>query len=157
MKILLPLDGAPCSAAAVDAVVAQFRRQATEVRILHVVEWPRHVPMHVTMAEGPTGASDLIASRDAAFREGETLTGRAAEQLRADGFRTATSVKSGSARELIIEEAAEWKPDLIVMGSHGWKGLDRFLMGSVSEAIVRRAACSVEVVRPPLASPSRAR
>ena len=147
MKILLPLDGAPCSAAAVDAVTGQFRAQGTEVRVLHIVEWPKQVPLYLTMAEGATGASDLIASREAAFRDGEVLTARAAEQLRTAGFQATTSIKSGSAREVIIQEAGEWKPDLIVMGSHGWKGLDRFLLGSVSEAIVRRAGCSVEVVR----------
>ena len=62
MKILVPLDGAPCSTAAIDAVVAQFRPVGAEVRLLHVVEWPKHLPMHLTAAGPPTGA-DISWSR----------------------------------------------------------------------------------------------
>lgn len=49
----------------------------------------------------------------------------------------------------ILEEAKKWDADLIVMGSHGRRGLDRFAMGSVSESVAMTAHCSVEVVRPP--------
>jgi nucleotide-binding universal stress UspA family protein len=147
MKILLPLDGAPCSDAAVDAVLAQFRPAATEVRLLHVVEWPKELPMHLALAEGPSGASDLLASRDQAFRDGDAITTRAAERLGAAGFETSKAVVPGNARETIIDAASSWEPDVIVIGSHGRKGLDRVLLGSVSDAVVRRASCSVEVVR----------
>lgn len=41
-----------------------------------------------------------------------------------------------------------WNADLIMLGSHGKRGLDRFLLGSVSEAVSRHAPCSVEIVRP---------
>ena len=147
MKILLPIDDTPCSTAAVDAVLAQFRPEATEIRLLHIVEWPKHLPMHPPMAEGPTARPDLLASRDKAFRDGESLTARAEGRLQARGFRTTTSIVPGVARDTILAAAAECHPDLIVIGSHGWKGLDRLLMGSVSDAIVRQASCSVQVVR----------
>ena len=147
MKILLPLDGAPCSTSAVEAVVKQFRPADTEVRVLHVVEWPKAIPMHLALGEGPTAGADLLASRDRAFREGEGLLARAAERLKEAGFDTSQTVVSGEARDSIIAAAADWHPDLIVIGSHGWKGLDRFMLGSVSDAVVRRAPCSVEVVR----------
>lgn len=147
MKILLPLDSAPCSTAAVDAVLAQFRPKGIEIRLLHVVEWPKHLPMHLAMGEGPSAGTDLLASRNQAFREGKDLTSRAAARLRAAGFDTTETVVPGDARETIIDAAREWDPDLIVIGSHGWKGLDRLVMGSVSDAVVRRAGCSVEVIR----------
>ena len=152
MKILVPLDGAPCSTAAVDAVVAQFRPDATEVCLLHVVEWPKHLPMHLTMAEGPTGADDFLESRNRAFREGHTLLAQAASRVRAAGFDTTTAVVPGSARDTIVDVARAWSPDLIVIGSHGWTGLDRLLLGSVSDAVVHHAPCSVEVVRAPRAA-----
>ena len=47
---------------------------------------------------------------------------------------------------IILEEVKNWSADLVVLGSHGSKGLTRFLLGSVSETIVRHAPCSVEVV-----------
>ena len=147
MKILLPLDGAPCSTAAIDVVASQFRPAASEVRLLHIVEWPKSMPMHLALGEGPTAGADLLASRDRAFREGEGLVTRAAQRLQEAGFTTSHSVVPGDARESIIAAAEDWRPDLIVIGSHGWKGFDRFFLGSVSEAVVRRAPCSVEVVR----------
>jgi nucleotide-binding universal stress UspA family protein len=147
VKILLPLDGAPCSTSAIDAVMNQFRSANTEVRLLHVVEWPKAIPMHLALGEGPTAGADLLASRDRAFREGEGLLARAAARLKEAGFNTSQTVVPGEARDSIIAAADDWHPDLIVIGSHGWKGLDRFMLGSVSDAVVRRAPCSVEVVR----------
>jgi hypothetical protein len=47
----------------------------------------------------------------------------------------------------IIDQAKRWKADVIVMGSHGRKGVNRFLMGSVAETVSRHATCSVEIVR----------
>lgn len=53
----------------------------------------------------------------------------------------------GTAKKLIVEEANKWKPDLIVVGSHGYGFWTRALLGSVSDAIVHHAPCSVLVVR----------
>ena len=52
-------------------------------------------------------------------------------------------------RAAIVDYAANWKADLIVLGSHGRKGLDRFLIGSVAEFVARHAFCSVQIVRIP--------
>jgi nucleotide-binding universal stress UspA family protein len=60
----------------------------------------------------------------------------------------ATEIRRGDARQEILDSAAEWHSDVIVLGSHGRHGLDRFLLGSVSESVVRHATCSVDVVRP---------
>ncbi len=80
-------------------------------------------------------------------KEAKELLQRAAQQLRKAGFRTSEMVEGGDPKIKIIDHAADWHADLIVLGSHGWKGLGRFLMGSVSEAVTRHAGCSVEVVR----------
>ena len=55
----------------------------------------------------------------------------------------------GSPREVILDEADHWGANLIVVGSHGYRGLTRFLLGSVSQAIASHAKCSVEIVRCP--------
>ena len=52
-----------------------------------------------------------------------------------------------SPAKLILKEATTWGADLIVMGSHGRRGLKRFLIGSVSESVAMHAGCSVEIVR----------
>jgi nucleotide-binding universal stress UspA family protein len=53
----------------------------------------------------------------------------------------------GGPRSVIIDEADKWGADLIVVGSHGHRGFERFLLGSVSEGVARHAHCSVEVIR----------
>jgi nucleotide-binding universal stress UspA family protein len=58
-----------------------------------------------------------------------------------------TGVLIGSPRSAILEESENWKADLIVVGSHGYGPWQRFLLGSVSQAVVSHAKCSVEVVR----------
>jgi nucleotide-binding universal stress UspA family protein len=75
----------------------------------------------------------------------------AAEQIVADAGLPETGtvlVPSAAAREIIFQEAAEWGADLIVAGSHGRRGANRFLLGSVSEAVAFHAKCSVEIIRP---------
>ncbi len=47
----------------------------------------------------------------------------------------------------ILDVANEWHADMIILGSHGRSGLGRFLLGSVSDGVVRHAHCSVEVIR----------
>lgn len=46
-----------------------------------------------------------------------------------------------------MDEAERWPADLIVIGTHGYTGIKRWLLGSVAQAVVNRAPCSVEVVR----------
>jgi len=57
------------------------------------------------------------------------------------------AVLKGSQRDRIVEESKAWGADLIVVGSHGRRGLTRYLLGSVSEAVAMHAHCSVEVIR----------
>lgn len=59
----------------------------------------------------------------------------------------------GDATEGVLKEAMRLKPDLIVMGTHGWHGVKRFFLGSVAEAVVRGAPCPVLTLRSLLHSP----
>jgi nucleotide-binding universal stress UspA family protein len=56
--------------------------------------------------------------------------------------------RRGDARAVILEDAAAWKPDLLVLGTHGRSNLTHQLVGSVAEAVVRGARCDVLVARP---------
>ena len=72
----------------------------------------------------------------------------AAEEIVASaGMKTETAVLEGSPKRRIVEESKAWGADLIVVGSHGRRGLTRYLLGSVSEAVAMHAHCSVEVIR----------
>ncbi len=148
MKILLAIDGSKFSEVATQALATQFRPHDTEVRVLHVIE-PIITPVPPQMSAGYT--PEMSEIRQDQLKEARELVTRAAQALRAAGFRVDPSVKEGDIRAGIIDVAAEWHADLIVVGSHGRRGLERFLLGSVSEAVARHAPCSVEIIRVPSA------
>ena len=145
MKILLGIEDSKFSEAAIQAVVRQFRSEAAELRVLHVVELLLYPPS--AYAEELMSGIEVVQQER--LQQGKDLVARAEKSLRAAGFRVSTLVEKGDPRIAIIDCAAEWNADLIVLGSHGRKGLDRFLLGSVSEFVARHARCSVEIVRIP--------
>lgn len=147
MRILLALDESDCSAAATKAIIAQFMPQHTHVHVLHADEWPKGLPAAMAFAEGSAAARSILGLHDQRRRHAAALIASAAEELRAAGFTTAASIRDGDPRHVIIGCAEEWHADLIVLGSHGKKGLDRLMLGSVSDSIARHAPCSVEIVR----------
>ena len=69
--------------------------------------------------------------------------------LRERGFTVQTEVTlpREAPAHAIVDAAEEWQADLIVLGSHGRRGFDRLVLGSVSESVAMHAHCSVEVVR----------
>jgi nucleotide-binding universal stress UspA family protein len=153
MRIVLAVDDSAHSDAAVKALIAQFRPAGVEVKVFHAVEWLRQMPQSFMFGEGPTFDQDIQACRRRSIEKAEQLVARAAQQLQAAGFQTSTATPDADPRHGIIDCAAEWKADLIVMGSHGRTGIDRLLLGSVAEAVMRHARCSVEIVRLPPAAP----
>ncbi|MGH9785875.1 MAG: universal stress protein [Terriglobia bacterium] len=148
MRILLAVDDSKFSEAAIRAVIAQTRTQDTAVRVLHVVE-----PLQIIFPEGKWKLKmkrDLEEVRKNKLQQAQDLVAATVKALRAKGFeKVDTAVREGDARAELIDAAAEWHANLIVVGSHGRKGLDRFLLGSVSEFVARHARCSVEIVRLP--------
>ena len=64
-------------------------------------------------------------------------------------FTIESEVERGRASRVIVEAAADWDADLIVLGSHGYGFWERNLLGSVSDSVVHHAPCSVMVVRTP--------
>lgn len=145
MKILLAIDDSKFSEAATEAVIRQATPQVTEVRVLHVIEPIPIYPDGQAWGYGPEAPQVLKEQR----KEAEELVARASQTLRKKNFKVMTAIEEGNPKVVIIDSAAEWHADLIVVGSHGRKGLDRFFMGSVSEAVARHARCSVQIVRVP--------
>lgn len=74
---------------------------------------------------------------------------KAAKEIgeRAPDLQVAAEALEGSPKKMIVEEAERWGADLIIVGSHGYGPVKRFLLGSVAQAVVLHAPCSVEVVR----------
>jgi nucleotide-binding universal stress UspA family protein len=143
MKILLAIDGSEYSAAAVEAVAARPWPPGTMVRVLSAVE--RVVPPATEVWYDAGGS--LEQAREELTKRADQLTADVAEKVRAAGLTAETAVRDGDPRSAIVDEAEEWDADLIVVGSHGYTGLKRWLLGSVAQSVVSHAPCSVEVVR----------
>lgn len=142
MKILLAIDDSKFSEAATQFLATQFRPQDSEVMVLHVVE-------PIAISEPPQMSPGYYPELQDQAREARILVERAGKSLYSAGFKVSTRVAEGYAKSVILDEAAEWHAELIVLGSHGRKGLQRFLLGSVSEAVARHAPCPVLIVRMP--------
>jgi nucleotide-binding universal stress UspA family protein len=87
--------------------------------------------------------------------KGENIVLRAAETLRREGFETSTSVVVGDAAPAIVEQAANGGADLVIVGTHGRRGIDRLVLGSVAEVVVRQARCPVQTVCRPAGQDDR--
>lgn len=147
MKILLAIDDSKFSEAALQMMISQNSPKNTEVKVLHVVEPPTHL-MGIEMLQYDVEFEALWkAVRDQA----KSIVEKAMGKLREAGFSVTPALGEGDAMAQILDVAAEWQADLIILGSHGRKGLGRFLMGSVAESVARHANCSVEIVRLPSA------
>jgi nucleotide-binding universal stress UspA family protein len=140
MKILIAIDDSKFCADVVRAVT-QFRTENTEVRVLHVLQPVAPAPPQMA----PGYAPELEAQKKPA----QELVERIAKELRSAGFKADAAVQVGDIRETIIDSAADRGADLIVVGSHGQRGIQRFLLGSVAEFVARHAKCSVQIVRTP--------
>jgi universal stress protein A len=144
MKILLAVDDSECSREAVKQVSAYFNPQTTQIKLLHVISPPNY-STPPQMARGYAPEMEAVEKNVAAEME------HFAEMLRSARFAVDCAVETGEVRSMIIDFAANWGADLIVMGSRGYKGLTRLLLGSVAESVVRHAHCSVLVIREPAA------
>ena len=118
------------------------------MRIISVVETP-HLP--VTFPGERMNMPLDAELRTLAHNRASAAVDTAAATLRTDeGSRqlsVTTAVLAGSPKGLILEEADAFVADLIVVGSHGHGMVERFLLGSVSQAVALHARCSVEIVR----------
>jgi nucleotide-binding universal stress UspA family protein len=143
MKILLAVDGSEYSAEAVREIAARPWPPHTTVRVLSAVE-----PITPPAAElWYDAGGSLERAKQEMQRRAEQLTVGVAETLRSSGLAAETVVRDGDPRSVIVDEARDWSADLIVIGSHGYTGIKRWLLGSVAQSVVAHAPCSVEVGR----------
>lgn len=145
MKILLAIDGSDCSKVAVDAVAERPWPKGSEVKVISAIELP-YTPMTDTWALPDNYFKEL---ESAGTEQAEAAVNQAADRIKSahGGLVITTEIASGSAKDVILDEAEKWGADLIMLGSHGYRGWRRFLLGSVSHAVANHARCSVEIVR----------
>jgi len=142
MRILLAVEDSKYSQAATRDVAEQTRAQSAEILLLHVIQ-------PIAVSSPPQMAAGYAPELEEQKKQARDLVERFAQTLRRDDFKVAAEIATGGVGEKIVERAAEWHADLIVLGSHGRRGASRLLLGSVTEFVARHAPCSVKIVRIP--------
>jgi nucleotide-binding universal stress UspA family protein len=145
MKILLAIDGSEFSDAAVEEVGSRPWPEASEADILTVYE-PPALPTTDAWVLPQNYYDEMEKASQEQARE---CVNRAVERLRKaeTSLQINTEIARGYPADVILDRANRWGSDLIVVGSHGYSGLKRFLLGSVSLNVASHAQCSVEIVR----------
>jgi nucleotide-binding universal stress UspA family protein len=133
MKILLAIDASTTSQSLVERVASRPWPSGTRFVVLHVVNL--------------AALGRFAAMLDQEKKAGQSLVAGAAEKLIHAGLDASTDILVGFPRKTIAEYAKEWGADFVMVGSHGQSPMARFLLGSVAQAVLRRASCSVEIVR----------
>ncbi len=147
MKILLATDGSDYNSRAVDEFSGRLFAPNTEVHIISAF-----VNTSILMATAaPMGglAGYYEEADNVAKKSAEDAVKSAAKilQEKHPALMITTAVINGSPKHVILNEAETFGADLIVVGSHGGGAIERFLLGSVSQAVALHANCSVEIIR----------
>jgi nucleotide-binding universal stress UspA family protein len=143
-RILVPTDFSPRAELALQ-VALELVRPGGEIDLLHAWSLPAFTGSLVPSRVTENALEPVRASLEAGAREkGDALIAR----HRREGVAVSLAVVNDSAARAIDACATATSPDLIVMGGHGRRGLRRWVLGSVAEATVRHAPCSVVVVHP---------
>ncbi len=142
-SLLVPVDFSSCSTSAAAWAADLAARFGAELTLLHVTEMPRGLDRATLVS--PVGGSDVppVPIGDWISDSGRDRVRRLAQNLSSRGIQVGVRVVEGPAVRTILDAAKELKPDAIVMGTHGRKGLAHAFLGSVAERVVRGAKCPV--------------
>jgi nucleotide-binding universal stress UspA family protein len=137
-RILVPTDFSDCSAHAVDYAVGLARTLPSRITLIHVFE--------PVSAGDIYGFVEVTSLNEQAERSARRKIANDVARLRKRGIAATGVVSVGAVASAIVRHAAK-SVDLIVIGTHGRSGLNRWLLGSVAERVVRLAPCPVLTVR----------
>jgi nucleotide-binding universal stress UspA family protein len=151
MRLLLAVDTIKTLDIVIKFIEARSWPQGTEAAVLSVVE-DETVPIETWRAEG----YGVAAVRREMRRRGEQISALVIDRLRAIGIPAQVTVMRGDPAFLIPFAARKWSSDLILIRANNRMNFRNWLLGSVAKSVVEYAPCSVEVVRPPAATASRA-
>ena len=145
-RILVPIDGSPPSSQALTEAIALAGLTRGRLRLMHVID--ELSAAHARSAYEGFGSDWLGAVR----RDGATMLEAARSHAEAAGVTAETLLHdsfSSHLAEVVVDEAARWQADLLVVGTHGRRGIGRIFMGSGAESILRSARVPVLLVRMP--------
>jgi len=143
-KILVPIDGSPASGLGLKEAIKLARGGRATLCLLHVVD-------ELVLIPDALGAPIYLEEMFEALRKGgRRILARAEDKARASGVRAKSVLAEkigGPVADVIVAQAKKQRADLIVLGTHGRRGVNRMVMGSDAEGVVRVAPVPVLLVR----------
>jgi nucleotide-binding universal stress UspA family protein len=148
-RILVPVDGSPTSNSGLDEAIRLARAGRSKIRLLHIID--------DTLAFNSPDGAGVNYMLDALRGSAKQALTDASDRVRRAKLKAETGLVenfTGRVADAIVEQAKRWRADVIVMGTHGRRGLDRLLIGSNAELVVRQSQVPVLLVP---AGPAKAR
>lgn len=147
MKILMSTDGSESAQAAVDLLLRMPLPEDSEITLITVIE------KELFSSTEQSGLNEeqralIEQTKQLLQEEAEEALARAVQPLEAAGLACSTLISRGHPSREIVRAAKQLGAELVVLGSHGWSGVKRFLLGSVSDQVLAYAPCSVMIARP---------
>jgi nucleotide-binding universal stress UspA family protein len=142
-RILVPVDGSPTSNLGLSEAIKLAKLTGARLLLLHAVDI-------VAVSVTPEASAAMPQLFDAMRDAGKELLARARSTVEAAGVPVETvlvDTLAGRVSDLVVDQAKNWHADLIVIGTHGRRGVSRVLMGSDAEQVVRMAPVPVLLVR----------
>ncbi len=143
--ILVPIDGSTTSERAVTEATALAKLCSARIRLLHIVDMGDHVYGF------ETPHSYISQTRPHVLAAARQLLQRTRSELEAKGVPVDTDLCESTGAhvsDIIVDHAVHWGADLIVLGTHGRRGIDRILMGSDAERVARMSPLPVLLIKP---------
>jgi nucleotide-binding universal stress UspA family protein len=139
-RILVPVDFSPNGEQALDYAIELARKLDASVQLLHVVGIP-------SLGVPELGVAVASATIESEVRDGQVGLERLVASREGQARFASPILRTGDAQHVIVHTAIETGADLIVMGTHGRRGLSRALLGSVAELVVRTSPVPVLTIR----------
>ena len=143
-KILVPIDGSSTAAAGLEEAIKLARLCGARLRLLHIVD---ELSLVLGTGYGAAHVGDIF---DLLREGGATILREAQAQVQAAGVAVDTVLSDnlhGGVCEQVVQQALDWKAELIVLGTHGRRGTRRLFFGSDAENILRQAPVPVLLIR----------
>lgn len=136
-SVLLPFDGSEFSRNALKKACQLSKVDGCAVTVLYVI--PRYEEM--------IGFFRTKSIKESLMQEADKIIDAAREIASAEGVTIRTQIGEGAAGEEIVKTAEHLENDLIMMGTYGWRGVNKAIMGSTTERVIMHASCPVLAVR----------
>ena len=145
-RIMVAIDDSFATSKVLDSAIESARQHGAKLAICHALDETIFAQREAAIMLSKSVEQVTLNLRESA----QEFVNKAAEIARAAGIDVETKIvesEVGHVAEMLADAAAEWQADLLVVGTHGRRGVERFFVGSVAENLVSRATMSLLLVR----------